>query len=82
MLLEEQKKKIKDIFRLIDFKVTLEDLKRIYVEFVLESHDWNRTHAAKSLGVPIRTLREWYLRKKSIEIPEHKQWKKSNFGKK
>lgn len=82
MLLEHEKQKVKDAFKSIGFILKLEDIKRLYIEFILESFDWNRTRAAKALGVPLRTLRDWIIRKKSIEIPEEKVWKKSNSGKK
>jgi hypothetical protein len=82
MLLDHEKTRIKEIFKLIGFHIKLDDIKNLYVEFVLENFNWNRTNSAKSLCVSIRTLRHWYLRKKSVEIPEDKLWKRVNFGKK
>jgi len=35
---------------------TLEDLERVAVEQALQEHQGNRTHAAKSLGISVRTL--------------------------
>jgi transcriptional regulator with PAS, ATPase and Fis domain len=35
---------------------TLEQVEREYIEAVLSSHLGNRTHAAKALGISIRTL--------------------------
>jgi hypothetical protein len=35
---------------------TLEDLERAAVEQALQEHHGNRTHAAKSLGISVRTL--------------------------
>lgn len=35
---------------------TLEDLERVAVEQALREHQGNRTHAAKSLGISVRTL--------------------------
>lgn len=79
MLLDE-KKRIKEIFKLIGASATLDEIKYLYAEFVLESLNWNRTHAAKSLKVPIKTFRQWYNLKEYIEIPEGKKWKKKNSG--
>lgn len=35
------------------------ELKKEMLRIVGESHDWNRTHMAKTIGVSIRTLRNW-----------------------
>ena len=80
MLLDNEKNRIKNIFKLIGPHIQLDDLKNMYVEFVLEHFNWNRTWAAKSMRVSLRTLRDWIIRKKSVEIPEDRVWKRSNFG--
>lgn len=79
MLLDE-KKRIKKIFELIGATATLDEIKYLYAEFVLESLKWNRTKAAKTLRVPLRTFRNWCIRKEYIEIPEGKKWKKKISG--
>jgi DNA-binding NtrC family response regulator len=37
-------------------RFTLEDVERVVVRQTLERHRGNRTHAAKSLGISVRTL--------------------------
>ena len=82
MLLECEKKKIKNYLENIGPNIKLEDLLCVYIEYVLEKNNWNKTRSAKSLGVSIRTFRDWTLRRKNIHIPEEKKWKRLNFGKK
>lgn len=76
MLSDEEKIKIKESFETMGFIATLYDMECVYVEFVLEKKNWNKTHTAKTLQMSIRTLRDWCIRKRPIEIPEHKIWKR------
>jgi hypothetical protein len=55
-----EKTSANDTERLSDIRIppgtTLEDLERAAVEQALREHQGNRTHAAKSLGISVRTL--------------------------
>jgi transcriptional regulator with PAS, ATPase and Fis domain len=39
--------------------VSFNDIKDIYFRYVLDFHEGNRSKAAKSLGVSVRTMQRW-----------------------
>ena len=77
MLSDEEKIKIKNSFELIGFTPNLFDFECVYIEFVLEKKDWNKTQTALTLNVSLRTFRDWCIRKRPIDIPEYKTWKRT-----
>lgn len=76
MLSDLEKIKIKDSFELMGLMPDLFDFKSVYIEFVLEKNNWNKTRTAKLLNVSLRTFRDWCIRKMPIDIPEEKTWKR------
>lgn len=45
---------------------TLQDISKLYIEKVLELHDWNKTQAAETLGICTKTLAN-YITKWRVE---------------
>lgn len=61
--------KMKRLIARMPNNLTLWDIECAYVEHMLAKHEGNRTHAARELGVSLRTLRLW-LKKMDIAVPE------------
>lgn len=47
---------------------TLEEVYKEYAEFVLQKFNFNRTHAARSLGISVRTLQR-KMKKWKTKVP-------------
>jgi DNA-binding protein Fis len=56
--------------------VTLWDIEIMFVEMILVRNNGNRTHAARDLGVSVRTLRHWISETMDIKVPPGKNGRK------
>lgn len=52
--------------------VSFPELKKFFMFHILKELGWNRTHAAKQMGISIRSVRNWIndLRAEGMVIPD------------
>jgi len=62
--------RLKRLLARIPQGVTLWDVEQAFVETIILKNNGNRTHAAKELGVSVRTLRIWIYETMDINVPE------------
>lgn len=62
---------------IIPLDCSLEEAKRKFIWEVIKKYQFNKTHAAKSLRISVRTLQRWIKvdTRKTNEMPSQRKWK-------